>query len=207
MTEILNTLHSFFTDYQKLEIIGTVVGLIYIYQEYKASIWLWLTGIVMPIIYLVVYYEAQLYADFGMQVYYIIAGLYGFLYWKFSNKEKQKKLAITHLPRRYLIPLIVIFIALWFVLYTVLVHFTNSNVPLYDSFGNAVSILGLWALSKKYIEQWLFWIIADIELAVLYAYKDIPFTAGLYALYVILAIIGYRKWKAEYHKNKKEKII
>lgn len=81
MTDIINTLHSFFTDYQKLEILGAVVGLIYIYQEYKASIWLWVTGIVMPAIYLFVYYEAQLYADFGMQIYYIIAGIYGFLYW------------------------------------------------------------------------------------------------------------------------------
>ncbi len=201
MAELLYTLHSFFTDYQKLEVIGAVVGLIYIYQEYKASIWLWFTGIVMPVIYLFVYYEAQLYADFGMQIYYIIAGFYGFLYWKLSHKEKQQKLSISPLPRYYFIPIVIALALLWFALYEVLIHFTNSNVPVYDSFGNAVSIVGLWALSKKYIEQWLFWIVADVELAVLYAYKDIPFTAGLYAFYAVLAVVGYRKWKAIYRKT------
>lgn len=67
--------------------LGCLVGLIYIYQEYKASIWLWLTGIIMPVIYMFVYYEAGLYADFGMQIYYTLAAIYGFLYWKFGPKR------------------------------------------------------------------------------------------------------------------------
>lgn len=67
--------------------LGCLVGLIYIYQEYKASIWLWLTGIIMPVIYMFVYYEAGLYADFGMQIYYTLAAIYGFLYWKFGPKK------------------------------------------------------------------------------------------------------------------------
>lgn len=61
-----------------LEIAGTVVGFIYLWQEVKASIWLWLTGIVMPAIYTVVFFENGLYADFAIQVYYILAALYGF---------------------------------------------------------------------------------------------------------------------------------
>ena len=49
-----------------LDIAGTIIGLVYIYQEYKASIWLWVTGLIMPMVYMFVYYEAGLYADFGM---------------------------------------------------------------------------------------------------------------------------------------------
>lgn len=90
-----------------------------------------------------------------------------------------------------------LFIALWGILYWILIRYTNSNVPLLDSFGNALSIIGLWALTKKYLEQWWIWIVVDAELSALYVYKDIPFTAGLYALYVAIAIAGYRRWKKE----------
>ena len=114
--------------YQVLDVVGTVIGLIYIYQEYKASIWLWLTGIVMPAIYTVVYYEAKLYADFGMQLYYIVVAVYGFLYWRFGKRTKDdKELPITRFPKRKIIPSIVVFMALWSTVYYILITFTNSN--------------------------------------------------------------------------------
>ena len=63
-----------------------------------------------------------------------------------------------------------------------------------DSFTSALSIIALWALSRKYVEQWLLWLVVDVISCVLYIYKDIPFKAGLYGLYVIIAILGYFKW-------------
>lgn len=180
-----------------LDIAGTIIGLIYIYQEYKASIWLWVTGIVMPLTYMVVYYEAGLYADFGMQVYYVLAAVYGLLVWKLGKKRNQQteELPITHVGRSLLLPSLVFFLVAWGALYYVLIRFTNSTVPVLDSFGNALSFVGLWWLSRKYIEQWWVWIVVDIELSALYVYKGIYFTAGLYALYVIIAVAGYFKWK------------
>jgi len=68
-------------------------------------------------------------------------------------------------------------------------------VPVLDSFGNALSFIGLWWLARKYVEQWLLWIVIDAELSALYVYKGLPFTAGLYALYVAIAVAGYFKWK------------
>ena len=172
-----------------LDMLGCLVGLIYIYQEYKASIWLWLTGIIMPVIYMFVYYEAGLYADFGMQIYYTLAAIYGFLYWRFGRKKGTEEIPITHFPRRLILPSFLVFL--------LLIRFTNSTVPVLDSFGNALSFIGLWALAKKYIEQWWIWIVVDIELAALYLYKGIPFTAALYALYAVIAVAGYFKWKRE----------
>ena len=75
------------------------------------------------------------------------------------------------------------------------ITWTNSTVPVLDSFTNALSFVGLWALARKFIEQWLFWIVVDIVCCVLYVQKGIPFKAGLYGLYVIIAIAGYYKWK------------
>jgi len=164
--------------------LGCIVGL------NKASIWLWLTGIIMPVIYMFVYYEAGLYADFGMQIYYTLAAVYGFLYWKFGRKKGAEEIPITRYPRRLILPSLLVFLLLWAALYTILIKFTNSTVPVLDSFGNALSFIGLWA-----IEQWWIWIVVDIELAGLYVYKEIPFTAGLYAFYAVIAVAGYFKWR------------
>lgn len=180
-----------------LDILGTVIGLVYVYQEYKASIWLWITGIVMPVVYMFVYLDAGLYADFGIQVYYAVAAVYGLIVWKFGKKRGQQddNMPITHVRRKIAAASVVLFAVAWAAIYFVLVRFTNSNVPVLDSFGNALSIVGLWWLARKYVEQWYVWIVVDAELAALYVYKDIPFTAGLYALYVVIAIAGYFKWR------------
>ena len=85
----------------ELEIIGTIVGLVYLWLEYRASIYLWIASIIMPAIYIFVYYEAGLYADFGINVYYLGAAVYGWLVWKFGNQSQGKKeLPITHMPKR-----------------------------------------------------------------------------------------------------------
>lgn len=100
-----------------------------------------------------------------------------------------------HFPRRLVLPWLLIIAAIWAVIYWLLVTFTNSNVPLADSFTTALSIVGIWALAHKYLEQWFIWIAVDVVTSALYFYKDIPFKASLYALYVIIAIFGYIKWR------------
>ena len=181
-----------------LDLFGTIIGLVYIYQEYKASIWLWITGIIMPVVYMFVYLDAGLYADFGMQVYSALAAVYGLLVWKLGKKRGQEQegdMPITHVKRSLLIPSLLLFLAAWALVYWILIRFTNSTVPVLDSFGNALSFIGLWWLARKYVEQWLLWIVIDAELSALYVYKGLPFTAGLYALYVAIAVAGYFKWK------------
>lgn len=83
----------------------------------------------------------------------------------------------------------------WVLIYWLLVTFTNSTVPLADSFTTALSLIGIWALAHKYLEQWFVWIAVDVVTVILYWHKDIPFKASLYALYVIIAVFGYFKWR------------
>ncbi len=181
-----------------LDITATIIGLVYIWLEYKASIYLWLAGIIMPAVDIFKYYQAGLYADFGMAVYYLLAAVYGFVAWKFFKKHGQKEgteMPVTHFRKRLILPCTIVFLFAWLAIYLILTRFTNSNVPITDSFVNALSFIGLWALARKYAEQWLVWIVVDIICCVLYVYKGIPFTAALYGLYVIIAIFGYYKWK------------
>ena len=188
-----------------LDLLGTLIGLVYVYQEYKANVWLWITGIIMPVVYMFVYWDAGLYADFGMQVYYALAAIYGLGVGKLGKKHNQttQEMPITHVKRSLLLPSLFLFLTAWGALYLILATLTNSTVPVLDSFGNALSFIGLWWLARKYLEQWWIWVVVDVELSALYVYKGIPFTAGLYALYVVIAIAGFFKWRKMMHQPQK----
>ena len=177
-----------------LDIVTTVLGLAYILLEYKASVWMWAVGFAMQALGIVLYYQKGLYADCGMEFYYLAMTVYGYWRWIRGNVSKEP-LHIRHFPRRLILPWVLLIATVWAVIYWILVAFTNSNVPLADSFTTALSIVGIWALAHKYLEQWFIWIAVDVVTCVLYFYKDIPFKASLYALYVVIAIAGFYKWR------------
>lgn len=219
-----------------LDIVTTILGLVYLVLEYRASIALWVVGIVMPAMDIYLYWSHGLYGDAGMAVYYTLAAIYGYAVWKFGAKWKRmlkrkasgavgsdkaldtdgsdkavdaagsdkvvdaaggssEELPIKFFPRRLILRTLGFFLLAWAATYYVLVAYTNSTVPLLDAFTNALSFVGLWALARKYVEQWLFWIAVDVVCCYLYVVKGIPFKAGLYGLYVVIAVMGYRKWK------------
>lgn len=180
-----------------LEIIGTIVGLAYLWLEYRASIYLWIASIIMPAIYIFVYYEAGLYADFGINIYYLGAAIYGWLVWKFghSSDEESKEMPITHMPKRSWLKAGVVYMVAQLFIAWILINFTDSDVPWWDAFTTALSIVGMWMLARKYLEQWWVWIVVDAVCVGLYIYKELYFTAGLYGLYAIIAIFGWLNWK------------
>ena len=177
-----------------LDIVTTVLGLAYILLEYKASVWMWLVGFLMQALGIVLYYQKGLYADCGMEFYYLAMTVYGYWKWVHGSASKQS-LPFRHFPKRLVLPWLGVIGGMWALIYWLLITFTNSNVPVADSFTTALSIVGIWALAHKYLEQWFIWIAVDVVTCVLYFYKDIPFKASLYALYVVIAILGWFKWK------------
>ena len=178
-----------------LEVLGTLVGLVYIYQEIKASIYLWITGIIMPAIYCVVYWQAGLYADMGIQIYYIVAAVYGLLVWKFFRSKSGNTLRIKHLPLRKYPFYIGTFVVAYIVIASLLLFCTDSDVPFFNALDTSIAVVGLILLARKYIEQWIAWMVVDSICVILFIFKGIYFTAGLYALYTILAVYGYYVWK------------
>ena len=181
-----------------IDIAGTVIGLIYLWLEYRASIWLWLFSVIMPIVNAWLYFERGLYADFGMESYYVVAAIYGFIIWRIKGKKASEQAdvsqGIRHASLATLGKIAAVIAVIWAAIYWFLANHTDSTVPLLDSFTTAVSIVAMWALAQKYVEQWLLWFAVDIVCTSLYFYKGIPFHATLYGFYTIMAIIGYRKW-------------
>ena len=186
-----------------LDILGFAVGLVYLWLEYRASIWLWLASIVMPAIDMVLYFKAGLYADFGMAIYYCLAAVYGYVAWKWAEAHgtygtngtnRLNGAGIMHFPVRRIVPTVLIGLAIWGAIWWFLSRHTNSTVPVTDAFTTALSIVALWALARKYAEQWLMWLVVDAICCALYVYKGIPFKAAIYGIYTVFAVFGYRKW-------------
>ena len=184
-----------------LEVLGTLVGLVYIYQEIKASIYLWITGVIMPAIYCVVYWQAGLYADVGIQIYYIVAAVYGLFVWKFFRSKSGNTLRIKHLPLKKYPSYIGLFVASYIIIAYILKSYTDSDVPFLNALDTSLAVVGIILLARKYIEQWIAWIIVDIICVGLFVIKGIYFTAALYALYSVLAVYGYYVWKRKMEAN------
>ncbi len=220
-------------NFHWLDITTALLGLAYILLEYKASIWMWAVGAVMQILGIVLYYQKGLYADCGMEFYYLAMTAYGYWKWKTPSnspdpphpkptpqplpkgmgKSKSFPLGedlgeapplrgdlegsspISHIPTALALLWTAIFLVLWFGIWWLLTSFTDSTVPIADSFTTALSLVGIWALAHKYLEQWFVWIAVDIVTCVLYFHKDIPFKASLYGLYVVIAVFGYLRWR------------
>lgn len=190
-----------------LQIFGFCIGILYLWWEYQANPKVWIASIVMPCISMFIYWSKGLYADFGINIYYLLIAVYGFMMWTAGDKKKKenkKTLPITHPSYKVWMGAGVSFLILWYVIWLILTRFTDSNVPVADSFTTALSIVGLWMMARKYAEQWLIWLVVDIVCFVLYFYKAIPFYGVLYGVYSVIAIFGYRKWLRIMHTESHE---
>lgn len=188
--------------WQIVEIIGAVVGLVYLWLEYRASIWLWVVGIIMPAIYIYVYYRSGIYANMGINIYYLVASIYGLFVWMShrgssgGSKEEgeSESLPISRTPRKVWLPAMVWGVVFFVIIAWILTNFTDSDVPYVDGFTTGFSIVALWMLTRKYAEQWLLWLVVDGIASGLYFYKGLYPTAILFTIYAVISVFGYRKW-------------
>lgn len=184
-----------------LQIAGLALGLLYLWWEYQADKRMWLVGLVMPMVSMCLYFRKGLYADFAINIYYLVIAIYGYVVWTFGLKRPKsqdtEQLMIRHAPVGVIASCSGVLVGLWIILYLWLRYFTDSNVPVPDAFTTAASIVGMWLLARKYIEQWICWIVVDAVCVGLYIYKQIPFYALLYAIYTIIAVFGYFKWRRQ----------
>jgi nicotinamide mononucleotide transporter len=142
------------------------------------------------------YFRAGLYADFGINIYYLVVAVYGWMMWRYGHGKKEKsELPITPMPLRHWLLASLAAVAAFFAIAFILINFTDSTVPWLDAFTTALSIVGLWMLARKYIEQWWVWLVVDVVTCGLYIYKGLCFNSALYGIYSVIAIFGYLKWK------------
>ena len=185
----------------KIELLGAILGLLYIFFSIRQSILTWPTGLIASLLYTVVFFESRFYADMSLQVYYVAISIYGWYHWlRGSNNksgEENNELPVQTLSAKLIWKLAMATILIFFVLLFILLKFTDSDVPFMDSMTTAFSVVATWMLAKKYIEHWLIWIFVDAVSAGLYVYKNLWPTVILFLVYTVMAFLGYLEWKKD----------
>lgn len=185
-----------------LEITGFIIGLFYLWWEYHADTRVWLASMIMPMISMYLYFSKGLYADFGINIYYFLIAVYGYIAWKKGTGHTDPKpRRITHTPAGVWCAAAAALAVLWICMAWLLSRYTNSTVPVTDAFTTSLSIVAMWMMARKYAEQWLLWMVVDIVSAGLYIYKGLIFYPVLYAVYTMIAVFGYRKWLRLMHSE------
>ena len=170
----------------------------YIVLSIQQNISLWLIGFLSSVFYMVVFFNSKLYANMSLQFYYLIMSAYGWYMWKKNRNiihEPEKKLHVTRISKILLIRCTFIGIFLLLILFRILDVFTDSPFPGWDSFTTMLSIIATWMLTRKYIDNWLLWIISDAISVGLYFYMKLYPTTILFFVYTIMAVVGFIEWR------------
>ena len=189
------------------------MGILYLYLEYKANIWMWAASILMAAFYIYIFYSTQLYASMSIYIYFFLASIYGWIMWLINRRDPETgKDIISRTPGKY-IPLIISSILVTtIIIYVVLSLFSWREIitgesiftaitslqliTIGDALTTALNIVALWMISRKWADQWLLLIPANaISSLLLFIQGDIV-SGIMFAIFFIVSIGGFRNWKS-----------
>ena len=179
---------------KRWEVLAVITGIISVYLSTRENIWSWPTALVNVSLYFVVFLEAKLYADMGLQVVYFALSLYGWYEWLYGG-ENRTELHVSRATRPLGVRLLMIGVASAALLGTVLARFTDAALPYLDSATTSTSLVAQWMMTRKILENWAVWVAVDIVYIGMFVFKRLYLTAGLYAVFLVLAVMGYVQWK------------
>ena len=177
-----------------LELLAAAFGVVSVYLSTRENILSWPTALVNVGLYTIVFYEARLYADMGLQVVYFSLSLYGWYEWKFGG-EHRTVLHVSRASARLWIGLAAVNLTAWAALGTFLARSTNAAIPWLDSLLTTTSLCAQLMMTRKVLENWAVWIVLDIVYVPTFISRGLYATAVLYAIFLVLAVLGWREWK------------
>jgi len=177
-----------------LEVLGIFTSLVCVWLNIRQNIWGWFWAIISSGIYAVIFWKSNLKSDAELQVIFILLSLYGVYEWTFSERGKAK-LSVSKIPFQLTL-ICVFFLGMFTVISGYLhSHYSEASLPYLDSALTGISLIATWMTARKYLENWLLWIGANIWYVGIYVYKGLNGTSILYMLLIVLAVKGYKDWK------------
>jgi len=177
-----------------LEPTAVFFGLLCVWLTIRQSIWCWPTGLIQVALYVFIFFEAKLYSDVALQIVYIGLQLYGWAHWLHGGRS-DVPLPVTRLTRRGLGAWAVIGFVGAAALGKGMATYTDAALPYWDATITSLSLVAQYLLARKALENWWFWILVDILAIGVYAAKGLYLTSGLYAVFLVLATLGFFEWK------------
>jgi nicotinamide mononucleotide transporter len=177
-----------------IELAAAAFGIAAVYLSARQSVWNWPLGIVNVALYIIVFYEAKLYADMGLQVVYVVLAAYGWWHWLHGGANRGV-LQVSRVTPREAVILASAFLVGAAALSTVLARKTDASLPVADSALTVASLVAQYMMTRKYLECWLVWLVADVAYVAMFIYKSLWPTAALYAVFCVLAVLGWQQWR------------
>ncbi len=177
-----------------IEFLAVLFGILSVLLSRMEHIWVYPTGLINTTLYIYISINAGLYAEASVNTYYTLMSIVGWIMWA-KRIEGKETLHITGSSNKEWRNALLFFFASWLVLWLVLSRFTNSTVPLADAFASASAYTGMWLMTRKKLENWIWWTITNVASIPLYFIKGYVFTSFQYLVFLVLAIMGYLEWK------------
>jgi nicotinamide mononucleotide transporter len=178
-----------------IEAAAVAFGIASVFLSARQNVWNWPLGIINVALYTVIFYDTKLYAQMGLQVVYVVLAVYGWWNWLHGGADRGTLRVSRVLPREAAL-LGFAFLAGTAALSTLLARATDAALPLADSGLTAASLVAQYMMTRKYVECWLVWIVADVAYVAMFIYNSLWLTAGLYLVFCVLAVVGWRQWRA-----------
>ncbi|HEX9565241.1 MAG TPA: nicotinamide riboside transporter PnuC [Gemmatimonadaceae bacterium] len=182
-----------------LEAVAAVFGVISVFLSTRQNIWSWPTAIVNVGLYAVVFFDGRLYGQMGLQAVYLALSVYGWYQWRFGGADRGV-LRVTRAGPRLLAGLLALNLVAWLLLAAVL-HRTDAALPYLDALLATTSLVAQWMMTRKILETWLLWIVVDIVYVPMFVTQQLYATAGLYAVFLGLATLGFRDWRRSVYQR------
>lgn len=179
------------------EAAAVVLGVAYLLLAMRESLWCWYAAFASTGIFLVLFWNVNLLMESALQVYYLGMAVYGWWQWQ-RGGEGHTELAISRWDTRQHLVAVAAVLLVSAASGALLQQYTGAALPYLDSFTTWGSVLTTWMVARKILENWLYWLVIDSVSIYLYLDRALYLTAGLFALYLVIVLFGYRKWWLHY---------
>lgn len=206
---IIEEAFNYFTTLPLLELSAVISALLYVVLAAKGNIWCWPAAFISTVIYSAIFYDVYLWMDSILQLYYMVMAIYGWYCWREANTSAQIVTAQSAPSKAMIktwglllhVKIIAILSLISLVLGGLMANYTPADFPFYDAATTVFAIFATYMVTKKILENWLYWVVIDLASIYLYLAKGLTPTAVLFALYVVLALYGYLQWQNTYRKQ------
>jgi nicotinamide mononucleotide transporter len=184
------------------EMLAVVLSIIYLLLAIKQNIWCWAAAFISTFIYSILFFDASLLMDSALNIFYLVMALYGWYSWKYGNiRIEDQELNISSYSTFKNIQIITILTIISLILGYIMANYTKADFAYLDTFTTVFAVFTTYMLTKKVLENWLYWLVIDAVSIYIYINKGFYLTAVLFAIYTLLALIAYRQWKLEYKNS------
>jgi nicotinamide mononucleotide transporter len=202
MTDLLQALQPLFTTaftalgapVTWLELVAFILALAMVLLNIRVDPLAWPLAIASSLLYGLLFWNSRLYGEAGLQILFAIVAVWGWWQWLRGTADDGAALRVSWLPARKRWALLVALALAWPATGLFLRSYTDTDVPWWDAFPTAASVIGQWLLGRKHVENWAVWLVVNVVSVALFAYKGLWLTVLLYVAFIALSVQGWRAW-------------